>query len=50
MLCLTLAFTGLADAALAGDAATPKPLSRAEATAIIADARKIVTPERHRAA
>ena len=44
MLCLTVAFTGLADAALAGDAATPKPFSRVEATAIIADARKIVTP------
>jgi len=44
MLYLTAAFTGLAFPALAGDAATPNPFSRAEAAAIIADARKIVTP------
>jgi proline iminopeptidase len=34
----------LAVSGLAGDTAAPKPLSRAEATAIIANARKIVTP------
>jgi proline iminopeptidase len=44
LLYLTAAFTGLAGPPLAGDAATPKPFSRAEATAIIADTRKIVTP------
>ncbi len=44
MLCLTAALTGLIAPTLAGDAATSKPFSRAEATAIIADARKIVTP------
>jgi len=40
----TAAFPGLAVPALAGDALTAKPFSRAEATAILADARKIVTP------
>jgi pimeloyl-ACP methyl ester carboxylesterase len=44
MLYLTAAFTGLVAPALAQNAATPKPFSRADATAIIADARKIVTP------
>jgi proline iminopeptidase len=34
----------LAVSGLAGDTVAPKPFSRAEATAIIADARKIVTP------
>jgi proline iminopeptidase len=34
----------LAVSGLAGDTAAPKPLSRAEATAIIANPRKIVTP------
>ena len=34
----------LAVPGLAGDTAAPKPFSRAEATAIIANARKIVTP------
>jgi proline iminopeptidase len=34
----------LAVSGLAGDTAAPKPLSRAEATVIIANARKIVTP------
>jgi len=44
MFYLTAALIGLAVPALAQDLATPKPFSRAEATAIIANARKIVTP------